>query len=141
MHPRKIAPKTNPKPNLNPNPNRRAGGGGGGVFSFPRRGTIFWVLFKRIIKLTQELPAFGKFVPEVLIFRRSQFPKFQNVLWNFVIFTGKHLFSSLLVFLYKTPTVIASGFSQQQILFFSWIWYFLLTVASVFAPNSFENTS
>ena len=26
----KIAPKTNPKPNLNPNPNRRAGGGGEG---------------------------------------------------------------------------------------------------------------
>ena len=55
----------------------------------------------------------------MLIFRRSQSQMFFKigVLWNFAIFTGKHLFLPLLVFLYKTPMVTASGFSQQQIPF------------------------
>ena len=37
------------------------------------------------------------------------------------------------------PTSAASRFWQQQMFFFKW--YLLLTVAPVFAPNSFENTS
>ena len=31
--------------------------------------------------------------------------------------------------------------SRQQILFYSWIWYLSLTIATVFVPDSFESTS
>ena len=64
-----------------------------------------------------------------------------GVLKNFATFTGEHLCWLLQAFFYRTPTVAGSGFSQQQILFFSWIWYLLLTVAPAFAPNCSENMS
>ena len=75
--------------------------------------------FKRIIKI-QELPPFGKFATEVLIFRSSRSQMFFKigVLKNFATFTGKHLCWSLQSFFYRTPTVAASRFSWQLILFF-----------------------
>ena len=42
-------------------------------------------------------------------------------------------------FIFRTPTVAASGFSRQQILFLLNL-VFITTVASVFVPGSFENT-
>ena len=78
----------------------------------------------------------------MLIFRSSRSLMFLKigVAKNFATFTGKHLCWPLQAFFYRTPTVAASGFLQQEILFFSLIWYLLLTVARAFAPNSFENT-
>ena len=40
-----------------------------------------------------------------------------GILKNFAIFTGKHLCWPLQAFFYRTPTVAASGFSREQILF------------------------
>ena len=40
-----------------------------------------------------------------------------GVLKNFAIFTGKNLCWPLHTFFYRTPTLAASGFSRQQILF------------------------
>ena len=78
----------------------------------------------------------------MLIFRssRSKIIFKIRVLKNFALFTGKHLCWPLQAFIYRAPRVAASGFSRQQILFFSWIWNSLLTVVQVIAPNSFENT-
>ena len=42
------------------------------------------------------------------------------------------------VFFYRTPTVTVSGFLKEEILFFSRIWYLLLTITPVFVPNSFQ---
>ena len=82
-------------------------------------------------------PPFGKFVAEVLIIRSSRSQMFfqKGVLKYFPVFTGKHLCWPLQAFFYRTPKVASSGISLQQILFFSWIWYLLLTVAPFF--NSF----
>ena len=60
---------------------------------------------------------------------------------NFAIFTGKHMCWPLQAFFYRPPIVTASRFSRQQIHFIRWIWYLLLTVTPVFAPNSFKNTT
>ena len=98
--------------------------------------------FKKNNKIL-ELPPFGKFVTEVLIFRSSRSQMFFkiDVLKNSVIFTGKHLHWPLQAFFYKTPTDSASGFLRQQILSFSWIWYLSQIVAPASSPISFENTS
>ena len=48
--------------------------------------------------------------------------------------------TNLQVFFYRTPTVAASGFSRQQILFFSRIWHLLLTVVPADIRN-LKNTS
>ena len=55
-----------------------------------------------------------------MIFRSSRLLMFSKigVLRNFAIFTGKHLCWPLQAFFHRTPTVAASGFSRQQILFF-----------------------
>ena len=84
------------------------------------------------------MPPFGKFAAEVLIFRSSRSQMFFKigVLKNFATLTGKHLCWPLQAFFYRTPTVTASGFSQQQIPFFQ-----LNLVVPTFAPNSFENMS
>ena len=68
-----------------------------------------------------ELPSFGKFVTEMLIFRSSRSQMFFKigVPKNFAIFTGKHLFWPLQAFFYRTPAVAASRLPWQQILFFS----------------------
>ena len=78
----------------------------------------------------------------MLIFRSSCSLMFFKigVLKNFATFTGKHLCWPLQAFFYRTPAVAASGFLRQEVLFFSLIWYLLLTVVRAFAPNSFENT-
>ena len=67
----------------------------------------------------------------MLILRSSRSQIFFKIraLKNFATFTGKHLCWPLQVFFYRTPTGAASRFLRQQILFFSWIWYILLTVA------------
>ena len=69
------------------------------------------------IKGYRELPPFGKFVTEVLIFRSSRSLMFFKigVLKSFVTFTGKHPRWPLQVFFYKTSKVAASAFSGQQI--------------------------
>ena len=63
----------------------------------------------------------GKFAAEVLIFRSSRSPLFfkMDVLKNFATFTVKHLCWPMQAFFDRTPRVAASGFSRQQILFFS----------------------
>ena len=73
----------------------------------------------KCLKVYQELPPFGKFVTEVLIFRSSRSLMFFKigVLKNFATFTGKHLCWPLQAFFYRTPTVAAYRFSRQQILF------------------------
>ena len=62
---------------------------------------------------------FGKFVTEVLIFRSRRSQMFFKIcaLKYFAIFTGKNLRWSLHPFFCRTPTLAASGFSRQQILF------------------------
>ena len=67
----------------------------------------------------QEIPPFGKFVTEALIFRSSRSQTFFKigVLKNLAIFTAKNLCWPLHTFFYKTATLAASGFSRQQILF------------------------
>ena len=100
------------------------------------------LLVAETIKI-RELPPFGKFVTEVLIFRGSRSQIFFKIgaLKNFAIFTRKHLCWPLQSFFYRTSTVAASKLLRQQILFFSWIWYLLSIVTPVFAPKSFGNTS
>ena len=68
-----------------------------------------------------EVPPFRKFVTEVLFFRSSRSRMFFKigVLKNFAIFTGKRLCWPLQAFFYRTPTVTASRFSRQQILFWA----------------------
>ena len=79
----------------------------------------------------------------MLIFKRSRSQMFFKIgaFKNFAIFTGKHLCWPLQAFFYRPPIVTASRFWRQQIHFIRWIWYLLLTVTPVFAPNSFENTT
>ena len=78
----------------------------------------YWKLQLKDDKI-QEIPPFGKFVTEVLIFWSSRSQIFFKipVLKNFAIFTGKNLCWPLHTFFYRTPTLAASGFSRQQILF------------------------
>ena len=66
-----------------------------------------------------EVPPFRKFVTEVMFFWSSRSRMFFKigVLKNFAIFTGKRLCWPLQAFFYRTPTVTASRFSRQQILF------------------------
>ena len=86
-----------------------------------------------------------EFDTEMLIFRssssRSQMFFKTNVFklktlqyWSFFLI-------KLQTFFYRTPTVAISEVLWQQIFFCSWIWYLLLTVARVFALDSFEKTS
>ena len=75
--------------------------------------------WQNMLHKIQELPYFSKFVTEVLIFSRSQMFFKIGVLKNFLIFIRKHLCWPLQAFFYRTPTVPASGFLRQQILFFS----------------------
>ena len=79
----------------------------------------------------------------MLIFRNSRSQIFFeiDILKNFAIFTGNKTLKPLKAFFYRTPALAASEFWQQQILFFSGIWYLLLTAAPVFATNVFENRS
>ena len=57
----------------------------------------------------------------MLIFKSSGSQMFFKigVLKNFATFTGKDLWWPLQAFFYRIPTVVAYGFSRQQILFFS----------------------
>ena len=83
--------------------------------------------FKRI-KKNKVLPPFCNFVTEVLNLRSSRSQMFFRSLFQI----------KLQVFFYRTSTMAASGFSLQQILFFSWICYLLLTVAMVNLRRSQE---
>ena len=75
-------------------------------------------LIKRIIK-------FRKYLPSVTLSLKSWFSEAAvhrcffkiGVVKNFAIFTGKNLCWPLHAFFYRTPTLAASGFSRQQILF------------------------
>ena len=69
----------------------------------------------------QEITLLGKFVTGVLIFRSNRSQRFFKIgaLENFAILTGKNLCWPLHTFFNRTPTLVASGFSWQQILFFS----------------------
>ena len=84
----------------------------------------------------------SEFFTEMLIFRSSRSQMFFKIsvlknsqYWSLFLIIKLH------TFFYGTPTVPASEFLWQQILFCSWICYLLLTVAPVFVLDSFENTS
>ena len=74
----------------------------------------------------------------LLIFRSSCTHVFQNRFKNFAILVP--LFNKVAGLLLHYM-VAASGYSWQQILFFSWIWYLLLTVAPAFVPGSHRTCS
>ena len=84
----------------------------------------------------------SEFVNEMLIFRSSRSQMFFkiSVLKNSQ-YWSLFLIIKLQTFFYGTPTVAASEFLWQQVLFCSWICYLLLKVAPVFVLDSFENTS
>ena len=70
-------------------------------------------------KKIQELPPFGKFVIEVVIFRSSHSQMFFKIgaLKNFPIFTGKQLCWLLQAFLHRTPRMTVLDISSSKYFF------------------------
>ena len=92
-------------------------------------------------KKNQELPPFGKFVIEVLIFRttRSQMFFKIGVLKNLAVL--KPLSNRVAGLLSQNTYGGCFWIFAAANTFLRWIWYLLLTTAPVFVPHSFENTS
>ena len=80
----------------------------------------------------------SEFVTEMLIFRSRLSQMFFKigVLKNFAVL--EPLSNKVAGFLLRNTAVVASDFLRHQILFWSWIWYLLLTVAPVFVLDFFE---